>query len=63
MPEVSRKIQVVVDENVHNVLKQMSDANLRGSTISQVAYKILDEWIWHNHSQLKDWGISLGPKK
>ena len=31
-----------MDENVHDVLKKMGDAGLRGKTTSEVAYKILD---------------------
>jgi hypothetical protein len=53
------KIQSVVDETVHRVLTQMSDRHLRGTTISEVASTIIDEWIWHNNSQLKDRGIDL----
>jgi hypothetical protein len=53
------KIQVTVDRNIHGILTQMKDAGLRGGTVSQIAYTILDEWIWHNNSQLKDRGINL----
>jgi hypothetical protein len=57
------KIQVVVDETVNRILTQMSMTHLRGSTISQVASTIIDEWIWHNNGQLKDRGINLRAKK
>lgn len=59
----SKKIQVVVDTNVHSVLKQMSDAELRGKTLSEVAYKILDEWIWHNQDPLAKNGIVIRATK
>jgi len=63
MPAQSRKIQVVVDQNVYTVLESMSDAGLRGKTVSEVAYKILDEWIWHNQDKLSENGISLKQNK
>ena len=59
MAAPSKKIQVVVDENVYGVLAKMSDAGLRGKTVSEVAYKILDEWIWHNQEKLIANGISF----
>lgn len=62
MAAPSQKIQVVVDQNVHNVLVQMSEAGLRGKTVSEVAYKILDEWIWHNQEKLSANGISIKPE-
>lgn len=62
MPAPSEKIQVVVDQNIHYVLSQMSKAGLRGKTVSEVAYKILDEWIWHNQDKLVQNGISMKPK-
>jgi len=55
----SRKVQVVVDANVYGVLHQMSSVGLRGKSISEVAYKILDEWIWHNQEPLAGNGIVL----
>jgi hypothetical protein len=58
----SKKIQVVVDENVFNVLTKMSNAGMRGKTKSEVAYTILDEWIWHNHKQIETYGISYRRK-
>jgi len=63
MAAPSRKIQVVVDENVYRVLTKMGDAGLRGKTTSEVAYKILDEWIWHNQDKLNANGIPYGPEK
>jgi hypothetical protein len=62
MAAPSRKIQVVVDETVYGVLDKMSDAGLRGKSISEVAYKILDEWIWHNQEKLIANGISCRTK-
>jgi hypothetical protein len=59
----SKKIQVVVDETVYGVLAKMSDAGLRGKTVSEVAYKILDEWIWHNQEKLIANGISCRSKR
>jgi len=63
MAAPSKKIQVVVDENVFSVLTRMGEAGLRGKTTSEVAYKILDEWIWHNQEKLKSNGISYRSKK
>jgi hypothetical protein len=63
MAAPSKKIQVVVDENVYNVLTKMGEQGLRGKTTSEVAYKILDEWIWHNQEKLKSNGIAYGPQK
>lgn len=63
MPSSSKRIQVVVDQNVHNVLEKMSNSGLRGKTVSEVAYKILDEWIWHNQEKLVENGIVLRPDK
>ena len=62
MAAPSRKIQVVVDENVYRILTKMSDAGLRGKSISEVAYKILDEWIWHNQEKLIANGIPFRTK-
>ena len=62
MAAPSKKIHVVVDENVYRVLAKMSDAGLRGKTVSEVAYKILDEWIWHNQEKLIGNGISVRPE-
>jgi hypothetical protein len=59
MSAPSKKLQVVVDENVYSVLTKMGNAGLRGKTRSEVAYKILDEWIWHNQDKLVQSGISL----
>jgi len=59
MAAPSKKIQVVVDENVHAVLAKMGASGLRGKSTSEVAYKILDEWIWHNQENLAQNGISL----
>jgi len=53
----SEKIQVVVDENVHGVLVKMGNAGLRGKSKSEVAYTILEEWIWHNQADLERNGI------
>ena len=61
MSAPSKKIQVVVDENVYNVLTKMGDAGLRGKSRSEVAYKILDEWLWHNQEKIIANGISLKP--
>jgi hypothetical protein len=63
MAAPSKKIQVVVDENVFSVLTRMGEVGLRGKTTSEVAYKILDEWIWHNQEKLKSNGISYGTEK
>ncbi len=63
MPAKSQRIQVVVDQNVYNVLEKMGDAGLRGKSVSEVAYKILDEWIWHNQDKLVENGITLREKK
>ena len=63
MPSSSKRIQVVVDQNVHNVLEKMSNAGLRGKTVSEVAYKILDEWIWHNQDKLVNSGITIREEK
>jgi hypothetical protein len=62
MAAPSKKIQVVVDETVYGVLAKMSDAGLRGKSVSEVAYKILDEWIWHNQEKLIANGISFRPQ-
>jgi hypothetical protein len=62
MSAKSQRIQVVVDQNVYNVLEKMGNAGLRGKTISEVAYKILDEWIWHNQDKLVENGITLREK-
>lgn len=59
MASPSKRIQVVVDQNVNDVLEKMSNAGLRGKSVSEVAYKILDEWIWHNQEKLVQNGISL----
>lgn len=63
MAAPSKKIQVVVDENVFCVLTRMGEVGLRGKTTSEVAYKILDEWIWHNQEKLKSNGISYRTEK
>jgi len=62
MAAPSKKIQVVVDENVCSLLTQMGNAGLRGKTRSEVAYKILDEWLWHNQEKLIANGISFRTK-
>jgi len=59
MAAPSKKLQVIVDENVFNVVAKMGNAGLRGKTKSEVVYKILDEWIWHNQEKLAQNGISL----
>jgi hypothetical protein len=59
----SKKLQAVVDENVHRVISEMSNAGLRGKTDSEVIYKILEEWIWNNQEKLKEHGIYLTIKK
>jgi hypothetical protein len=63
MAAQSKKLQAVVDENVHRVIAEMSDAGLRGKTDSEVVYKILEEWIWNNQEKLKEHGIYLTNKK
>lgn len=55
----SKKIQVTVDDNLYRVLKEMADANLRGKTQSEVAYNILEEWVWDNQEKLKSQKINL----
>jgi hypothetical protein len=62
MAAASKKIQVVVDETVYRVLAKMGDAGLRGKSVSEVAYRILDEWIWHNQEKLIANGISCRTK-
>jgi len=62
MAAPSKKIQGVVDETVYGILAKMSEAGLRGKSISEVAYKILDEWIWHNQEKLIANGISFSAK-
>jgi len=62
MAAPSKKIQVVVDETVYGVLAKMSDAGLRGKSVSEVAYRILDEWVWHNQDKLIANGISCRRK-
>jgi hypothetical protein len=61
----SQKIQVVVDANVYSMLTQMADASIRGKSRSEVAYKILDEWLWANQEKLAANGIQtkLSSKK
>jgi len=61
MAAESKKIQVVVDETVYGVLSRMAADGLRGKTLSEVAYRILDEWIWHNQTLLSQNGIPLRP--
>jgi hypothetical protein len=63
MAAPSEKIQAVVDENVHRVLTQMSEVGLRGKTVSEVVYKILEEWTWHNQEKLEGHGIYLTNKR
>jgi hypothetical protein len=63
MAAPSEKIQAVVDENVHRVVTQMSDVGLRGKTVSEVVYKILEEWTWHNQEKLESHGIYLTNKR
>jgi hypothetical protein len=60
MSAPSKKIQVVVDQNVYNVLTKMGIKGLRGKSRSEVAYTILDEWLWHNQEKIMANGISPG---
>jgi hypothetical protein len=63
MSAPSEKIQSVVDENVHRVVTQMSEIGLRGKTVSEVVYKILEEWTWNNQEKLEGRGIYLTKKR
>lgn len=63
MPARSKRIQVISDNNVHRILTEMGKAGLRGKSTSEVAYTILDEWLWHNQDKLKSSGISFSAKK
>jgi len=62
MAAPSKRIQVITDENVFRILTQMGKLGLRGKSTSEVAYKILDEWIWHNQENLGRNGIRIKPK-
>ena len=57
------KIQVVIGETVNRVLTQMDERHLRGTSVSEIASSIIDEWIWHNQEKLKSNGISYGKEK
>ncbi len=57
------KIQVVIGETIDRVLTQMKERHLRGTSKSEVASSILDEWIWHNDRQLTARGINLRAAK
>jgi hypothetical protein len=59
MAEKSEKIQVSVDQTTFQVLSKMSDKHLRGQGISQIAGRILEEWVWNNQNLLKENGIPL----
>jgi hypothetical protein len=59
----SKKLQVVIDENLFRVITEMGDAKLRGKNRSEVAYNILEEWTWQNQERLERHGIFLTDKK
>jgi hypothetical protein len=63
MSAPSQRIQVIADENVYRILTEMGQAGLRGKSRSEVAYKILEEWIWNNQEKLRDNGIHLSKKE
>ena len=49
----------MVDRNVHRVLNEMAGKEIRGTTASEVAYKILEEWIWNNSDRLRQMNIDI----
>ena len=55
----SKKLQVVIDENLFRVLTDMGEAKLRGKNRSEVAYNILEEWQWNNQEKLERHGIHI----
>lgn len=59
MADKMEKIQVSVDQTTHRVLLKMDAKHLRGHGMSQIAGRILEQWVWDNQAMLRDNGIHL----
>lgn len=57
------RLQAIIDENLHRILTEMGGAKLRGKGRSEVAYNILEEWVWNNQEKLERHKIFLTKKK
>jgi hypothetical protein len=58
----SMRLQATINENLFRVLTEMGDIQLRGKDRSEVAYNILEQWVWDNELKLEHHGIFLTPK-
>jgi hypothetical protein len=57
----TEKLQLSLPATVTNVLEQLAPFGILGKTKTEIAAKIVSDWVWDNEDRLTRQGISLKP--
>lgn len=58
----SERVQLSVSDNVDRILREVAGVGILGKTKTEVAMRIVTDWIWANEARLQRQNISLRSK-
>jgi hypothetical protein len=58
-PVATKRAQLSISDNVDRILEAVAQMGILGKTKTEVASRIVSDWIWTNQDKLKSQGIVL----
>ena len=58
----SARAQLSISQNTDRILEEIARIGLLGKTKSEVAARLVTDWIWQNEDRLERQGISIRPR-
>ena len=55
----TERAQLSLSENTDRILREVADIGILGKTKTEVAARIVTDWIWSNEDRLSRQGISI----
>lgn len=62
-PVRTKRAQLSLSDNVDRILEDVAHIGILGKTKTEVASRIVSEWIWTNQDKLQRQGIALAASK
>jgi hypothetical protein len=59
-PVRTKRAQLSLTENADRILEAVAQVGILGKTKTEVAARIVNDWIWTNQDKLLQQGIKLG---
>ena len=58
-PVTTERVQLSLSETTSAILEQLAEIGVLGKTKTEIASRIVTDWIWNNEDRLARQGISL----